>query len=174
MTWSRRVSKALLIRAAPGEMRYRRVRPGCPRGACRGACADRRRRCGWCSRRSGHRRYQAARSAAVNPPGAMASARAAAARPASWACSGPGRRSGWRRPRRAAEARREATGMKPVSTQSSMVQNRPAMPASRAMMSGILQGPAGLEGLGVAHDRLEPQHTLAFGIALTSAARSGP
>ena len=26
--------------------------------------------------------------------------------------------------------------MNPVSTQSSMVQNRPAMPASRAMMSG--------------------------------------
>ena len=30
----------------------------------------------------------------------------------------------------------------------------------------LLQGPAGLEGLGVVHDRLEPQHALAFGIAL--------
>ncbi len=28
MTCSRRVSRALMIRAAPGEMRYRRVRPG--------------------------------------------------------------------------------------------------------------------------------------------------
>ena len=133
-----------------------------------GACADRRRRCGWCSRRARSSRTWAAKSATVKPPGAMASARAAAStarirglfrsmppvRVAPiWAGSG----SSSSRP----------SGMNPMSTQSSMVQNRSAMPASRATISGNFSSarPA-CAGLGVVHDRLEPQHVLAFGIAL--------
>jgi hypothetical protein len=42
--------------------------------------------------------------------------------------------------------------------------NRPAMPASRVVDDGrdLLQRPAGVEGLGVVHDRLERQHALAL------------
>ena len=67
----------------------------------------------------------------------------------------------------AGSSSRRPSGMNPVSTQSSMVENRPAMPASRAMMSGkLLQARPTPQGLGVVHDGLEPQYALAFGIAL--------
>ena len=61
---------------------------------------------------------------------------------------------------------KRAAGDEPVSTQSSMVQNRAAMRPAGRRSRGTSPAPARFEGLGVVHDRLEPQHALAFGIAL--------
>ena len=82
-------------------------------------------------------RTLAAKSATVKPPGAMASARAAAsaARLRGLFRSMPPVRTApiWEG---SGSSSSVPPGMNPVSTQSSMVQNRPAMPASRATISG--------------------------------------
>ena len=55
----------------------------------------------------------------------------------------------------------------PVSTQSSAVANRSAMPASRVTISGnLLDHPPAAQFGGVVRDRLEPKHAFAFGVRL--------
>ena len=62
---------------------------------------------------------------------------------------------------------RMPSGRKPTSTQSSMLVNRSTMPVSRVTMAANLSSARPVcSCLGVVHDRLEPQHAFALGVAL--------